>query len=96
MVFKRHKISVKKKEEERYYKLTEEEVRGIKYLLIHARCYGSDHMVLHAGYILDDIKCKHADDIDWKDEYEKFKDEAKLVDGAIEEVFEILDKSRQV
>lgn len=96
MIFKRHKISVKKKEEERYYKLTEEEVRGIKYLLIHARCYGSDHMVLHAGFVLDKIKCKRANEINWKDEYEKFNEEAKLVDEAIEEVFEMLDKSRQV
>lgn len=96
MIFKRHKISVKKKEEERYYKLTEEEVRGIKYLLIHARCYGSDLMVLHAGSVLDKIKCKNADEINWKKEYEKFEEEARLVDGAIEEVFEILDKNRQV
>ena len=96
MIFKRHKISVKKKEEERYYKLTEEEVRGIKYLLTCAQCFGSDHMVLHAGSVLDKIKCKRADEINWKEEYEKFEEEARLVDGVIEGVFKILDKSRQV
>ena len=95
MIFKRHNRPFKKKEDEVYYKLTENEVQGIKFVLIHATCYGSQHMVLHAGSVMDKIKCKRADEINCDEEYAKFMKESKLVDDAIEVVFGILDQSRR-
>lgn len=75
MIFKRHKIPVKKKEEEVYFKLTKSEMLALQILLMDAEHLGVSRMESHAVDILDRIKCKKADEIDWKEEYAKFEEE---------------------
>lgn len=75
MIFKRHKIPAKKKEEEVYFKLTKSEMQTLQILLMDAETLGVSRMESHNVDILDRIKCKKADEIDWKEEYAKFEEE---------------------
>lgn len=86
MIFKRHA----EKKKEKYYKISETQLAMIEGQLGVVEAFLLPEMTSRAVNILDKVKCKKADGIDWNGNIKRFREEEESISLSLEGVRNVL------